>query len=189
MQLTRKRRQFISKYIQNGLNGTRAVLDCGITDNYASARTLAWRMLTRVDVRSEVEQELKASKISADEVLEELSKLARAVIPDDKISEAGKLKALELSGKAHKLFTEKVETLTTEGDSAIHLKSILSEQISLIADDDAIPQSEAEYRLQSRLADRSRKSYSEKYDPQLHPELWPGGCLIPKNIQQIEGEQ
>lgn len=182
----RRYEYFASEYVRTGFNGQQAVLNCGFTKKPKSAKIIAHRLLTYVTVAEAVKRHMETAKMSADEVLQELSEVAKT---KTKIGGGEKLKALELLGKGHKLFTEKVETLTTEGDSAIHLKSILSEQISLIADDDAIPQSEAEYRLQSRLADRSRKSYSDKYDPRLHPELFPSGCVVPLIIQQIEGEQ
>lgn len=126
--LSPRRRKFASEYVKNGFNGVQAVFAAGYKQGYDSACTEAWRLLRNAEVKRHVEEHLQASKISADEVLEELSKLARAKISDDKITESGKLKALELSGKAHKLFTDKVETTDTTKSPAQALVEMVAAQ-------------------------------------------------------------
>jgi hypothetical protein len=114
----RRARKFAAKLVSNGFNAGQAVIDCGLTKNRNSAYVTGHRLLKHAKVKEAIEQHLMSAKISADEILEELSVMARA--PVEKVSEAGKLKALELSGKAQRLFVDKVEsTDTTERDATV----------------------------------------------------------------------
>jgi len=113
---SKRYRQFAPEYVSVGFNGTQAVLNLGWTDKRKSANVIAHRLLSNVNCIRLIEKHVMSAKISADEILEELSTMARA--PCEKVSEAGKLKALELSGKANKLFVDRVEsTDTTERDA------------------------------------------------------------------------
>lgn len=102
-----RRKKFAAEYVKNGFNGVQAIYAAGYKQGYNSACTEAWRLLRNAEVQKLVSETLKKSKISADEVMEELSTIARA--PVEKVTESGKLKALELTGKAYKLFTDRVE--------------------------------------------------------------------------------
>ena len=91
---------FSAEFVSNGFNGTQAVISCGITENPASAGVIAHRLLNNVMVKQMVDEHLKKSKMSADEVIEELSSVAKQ---DCKVSEQSKMKALEMLAKAHNI--------------------------------------------------------------------------------------
>ncbi len=165
-------KKFAAKYAENGFNPTQAVIDCGITRNRNSAHVIGYRLLRNATTKSLIEAHLKEAKISADEVLEELSSIARA--PVDKFSESAKLKALELTGKAHKLFTDRVET----SDSEPSFKAHLSAEIASLSEENGKSVEEVEQNLQERFANQARKSYDPGLDPTKHPELWPSGNML-----------
>lgn len=100
-------RKFASKYVTNGFNPVQAVVDCGVTTNRNSAHVIGYRLLRNPTVQSLVERHLQMSKLSADEVIVKLTEVAVAEVAEIKASD--KLKALELLGKFHKLFTDKVD--------------------------------------------------------------------------------
>ena len=100
------------------------------------------------------------AKITADEVIEELSDIAKSKV--DNYSESAKLKALELSGKFHKLFTDRTETLDLTQHSA--LESSLLKSINQAAKAENIEQNQAAVALFNALKD----------DPQFaQVESWP----------------
>lgn len=110
-----RRRKFALEYVKNGFNGVQAVIASGYTKNYGAAKVTAHRLLTNANLRRLVEDHLKQSQISADEILDELSTMARA--PVEKVSEGGKLKALELVGKANKMWADRLVLSTEEMDN------------------------------------------------------------------------
>lgn len=115
-QMSARATKFAAKLIANGFNASQAVIDARITTNRKSATVIGWRMIRDPAVKKAIAKHMEHVKIDADEIMTELSGMARA--PVDKVSEAGKLKALELAGKALKLFVDRVEsTDTTERDS------------------------------------------------------------------------
>lgn len=99
--------KFAARFISNGFNSSQAVVDCGITTNRASAGVIGHRLLKNVKVKRAVERHLQMSKLSADEVIEKLTEVATSEVAEIKASD--KLKALELLGKFHKLFTDRVD--------------------------------------------------------------------------------
>ena len=101
-----RRRKFATEYVKNGFNGVQAVYAAGYKQGYNSACVEASRLLRNAKVIEYVEESLKNSKMGADEVLERLAEIARK---DAKFSGSDVVKANELLGKGHKLFTEKVE--------------------------------------------------------------------------------
>lgn len=107
MQLSRRRRKFATEYIKNGFNGVQAVFAAGYRQGYDSACVEASRLLRNAKVQQIIERHLQMSKLSADEVIERLTEVANAEVSEIKASD--KLKALELLGKFHKLFTDKVD--------------------------------------------------------------------------------
>lgn len=101
-----RRRKFVSSYLNNGFNGVQAAISAGFSDHYPSAQTEAWRLLRNAEIKREINKRL-AKVLTKDEVLERLSDVAEA---DTKIDGSMRMKALELLGKSHKLFIDKVET-------------------------------------------------------------------------------
>lgn len=120
--LTVKQKLFVEHYLATR-NGVEAARLAGYSGNDATLRTVAWENLTKPDIRTEIEARLRPFILSANQVLAELSEVAFAdwrefiEIVTDKLGNTvdvklrlnDKLKALELVGKYHKLFTDKVE--------------------------------------------------------------------------------
>lgn len=117
-------RLFAAEYIKNGCQAQKAALSVGFTKNPASAAVIAHRLLNDVNWPIAVEECMQESKMSADEVLERLTKVARS---DVDVKGSDVVKANELLGKFHKLFVDRVESTDTsvaEGVSAGLLQSI-----------------------------------------------------------------
>jgi phage terminase small subunit len=85
-------RQFAAKYIKNGCNGLQTAIDCGFTDNPDSAKVIASRLLTYIYVDEQIKKIQSAADVTAERVTKEIAEVA---FSDVKISEAGKMKALE----------------------------------------------------------------------------------------------
>lgn len=172
-------RKFAPKYCENGFNKAQAVIDCGITTNRKSAYVIGFRLLQDVTVKKAVEDHLKKAKITADEILEELSTMARA--PVEKVSEAGKLKALELSGKAAKLFIDRTET--TDNTEVESRKAFLNDQLQRLQSkhtDDPIGYGQSLLQLQSLFTDQTDPAYDPLLDYTKHPENWPPTASTPE---------
>jgi len=78
--------RFAAKYVRNGFNPVQAVVDCGITRNRNSAHVIGWRLLQNVTTRQEIRKHLTKmisnDVMTAQEVLQRLSKHARASLAD-----------------------------------------------------------------------------------------------------------
>ncbi len=99
-------RKFAAEYIKNGFNGVQAVYAAGYKQGYDSACVQASRLLSNAKVAQMVDDHIKKSKMSADDVLEELSSVAKS---ETQISEQSKMKALEMLAKAHNLVDKRAE--------------------------------------------------------------------------------
>lgn len=117
--LTPKQQLFVEAYLgeANG-NGTKAARLAGYKGNDKTLGVIATENLSKPSIASRVRERLtEATKgMNADEVLSELAKIARmdADHPDPKAVQ-NKVRALELLGKYHKLFTEKQEITGKDG--------------------------------------------------------------------------
>lgn len=121
-----RERLFAAKLVKNGFDRVQAVIDAGITSNRNSAHVIGYRLLRRVTTQEAIKKHMETAKMSADEVLEKLTKVARA---DADFKGSDVVKAAELLGKGHRLWVDKVEsTDTTERDGLAQalLKSIES---------------------------------------------------------------
>ncbi len=121
--LTAKQQAFISAYIGPAkFNATKAALIAGFTE--ASARQRGYELVNNSDIAARVKAELSSRALSADAVLDELSDIATAdwrdfvtvrrnprtaEIIDSKMDLSNKVKALELIGKAHGIFTDRID--------------------------------------------------------------------------------
>ncbi len=106
MKLAPRHRKFASEYVKNGFNATAAVYAAGYKQGYDAARVTGSRLLTKTNVQQMVDDHIKKSKMSADEVLEELASVAKEPA---QISEQSKMKALEMLAKAHNLVDKRAE--------------------------------------------------------------------------------
>jgi hypothetical protein len=123
-----KQRKFVANYILQGGNGTKAVFAAGYVQGYNSARVTACRLLAKANVMSEIESHVQKSRLNADQVIEELSGIAQV---KTEIDGNQRLKALELLGKFHKLFVDKVESTDTSERDGIAMSLTL---VKLIQD-------------------------------------------------------
>lgn len=100
MALSKKRKAFINEYLKCW-NASEAARKAGYSPR--SAGSIGHEILQIPEVRQEIQQRLDEMKMSADEVLMLLSKRARNTGDKEQV------RALELIGKHHKLFTDKGE--------------------------------------------------------------------------------
>lgn len=117
--LTDKQQRFIEAYLGEArMNASAAARIAG----YA-VRQSGWEILSNPVIRARIDERLLAESMSGAEVLHELTDVARAEWRDfievradqygrkviARMDLGSKVKALELIGKAHKLFTDKME--------------------------------------------------------------------------------
>ncbi len=123
--LTPKQNLFISEYLANGMNATKAALSAGYAEN--SATEQASRLLTIDKVRAEIDKRLerRAKRLSADAdyvintIMSVIAKCNDSA--SDLYDPQAVLKGAELIGKTLKLFTDKLEI---EGD-AVKITNVL----------------------------------------------------------------
>jgi phage terminase small subunit len=104
--LTAKQLEFVNKYMET-LNATRAYMALHPKTTYDSARACASRLLADENIRTEINRRIAEHTLTSGDVLTRLTAIANA--PLDAIDTRDSLRALELLGKYHALFTEKVE--------------------------------------------------------------------------------
>ena len=131
--------------------------ELGIMERWSSR----WSWVKRVEAYTDhlfrqayIEQQRRAKReiVSRDETLEELSGIVRGdpnEIP--KLRYSDKLRAIELAGKYHRLFTEQIE-VTQSVDVNISLVE-LQASICVIAQSQHISQRDAALGLEEQLAD------------------------------------
>lgn len=127
--LTAKQKAFADAYVGPAkLNGTEAARIAKYKGSDGTLRVVAHENLTKPNVRAYIDDLLTADSMTAVEVLREISDVARSewrdhlqIVTDPKTDEVvfvkmdlrSKVNALELLGKAHKLFTDKIESQNT----------------------------------------------------------------------------
>lgn len=124
--LTTKQKLFVEYYLANP-NATQAAIKAGYSEK--TAKSQGQRLLTNVDIANRVSQRVETAVMSADEVLLELSNIAKSAwehhfeyqtldgeIVRINVKLADKIKTLDLLGKYHKLFTEKQEITGKDGE-------------------------------------------------------------------------
>ena len=122
--LTAKQQRFVEEYLID-LNATQAAIRAGYSKN--TAKQIGQRLLTNVDLKNYIQERMAEKEkeliADSDEVLRYLTSVLRGkseahVLARDEIGaerivskppdEKERLKAAELLGKAHMIFTEKV---------------------------------------------------------------------------------
>lgn len=125
-ELTTKQRLFVEAYLANP-NATEAALKAGYSKKTAYSQ--GQRLLKNVEIAARLEKRLDEAAMSADEVLKELALIAKCDwqefvevrrdkfgdVIDASLKLGDKIKALELIGKHHKLFTDKQEITGKDG--------------------------------------------------------------------------
>lgn len=125
MKLTEKQKAFCDFYIES-FNATQSAIRAGYSED--CARSIGYENLTKPHIKSYIDERLalldqfrimkmnealirlseKARGDSFEEVVS-ITQLGEVVKTEKRISEKDQLKALELIGKYHKLFTNKIE--------------------------------------------------------------------------------
>jgi len=130
--LTHKQKLFVEAYLANP-NGTEAARVAGYKGDDAQLAVIASQNLKKLNIAEKVEERVSQAAMTADEVLAELADIAKAdwrefieikYDKDGKVVDAtlrlgDKIKALELVGKHHKLFTDKLEATGADGKDLI----------------------------------------------------------------------
>lgn len=128
--LTLKQKRFADEYIISG-NAEKSALEAGYSKNYARAR--ASELLANVGIKSYIEKrlaELDSEKIATqDEVLQYLTSVMRGETQEQVLRSVGefgqevidmdvgakdRIKAAELLGKRHRLWTDKVDVSSVQ---------------------------------------------------------------------------
>lgn len=102
--LSLRHQTFLSEYVQNGFNASKAYQAVYEDSSEDAARKSASRLMTREDIQKALAERVQA--ISPDYVLSEIQSIGdKAIRPSDK------LRAMELLGKYHALFKETNQNL------------------------------------------------------------------------------
>lgn len=111
LKLTDKQKLFVHAYIANGFNGSKAAIDAGYSKN--CSRVIATENLSKpniVQYKDSLVSKLANSLGCSPESV--FNKLKECMDLNPKKHGATVLKATELVGKHHKLFGERIETVT-----------------------------------------------------------------------------
>lgn len=113
--LTPKQKLFCHEYMKDK-NGTQAYMRVFKTKNENSAKVLASRTLTKVNVSDYLnklkEKELKKADITTEWVLNGI----KSIGDNKKAKDSDRLKAFELGGKYKKIWTDRIEQLDINYD-------------------------------------------------------------------------
>lgn len=115
--LTIKQRLFVHYFCQD-FNGTQAAIRAGYSPDTAGA--ISSENLQKPHIKAAIEHQLKfimgEIDVDATAIAEEIATLAFENIndPDSNIKGSEKLKALELLGRYHQMFVDRVETVTID---------------------------------------------------------------------------
>lgn len=94
----------VEAYLSNGLDRKKAIMASGRKCKESSAHELAYRFFKRTEIKTYIDERLKETILSTNQVLAGISDLAEAAD-----LQRDRLKAYELLGKHLKLFTEQSE--------------------------------------------------------------------------------
>jgi hypothetical protein len=101
-----RRRAFVQAYIVNGHNATQAAIAAGYSPK--GARVQGLRLLTNDNVQTELaalaEKTADAAELKTEDALREAASIAYAPVPDEPLTWAAKLRALEMIFKHLGLF-------------------------------------------------------------------------------------
>lgn len=116
--ITKKQQKFIDEYMKD-LNATQAAIRAGYSAR--SARATASRMLTKDNIRVEVEKRMTVSRLSSDAVIAHLSYMAQGLTPTKEVITDGEvtayydvLAANDKMGRIYALFVDK-QVIELEG--------------------------------------------------------------------------
>mgnify|MGYP000019103813 CR=1 FL=1 len=106
MKLTTKQKLFVEAYLQNP-NGTAAARQAGYKGNDNTLASVAKENLRKPHISKLLTKRVESEAMSANDVLNQLTVIAKAKLGSPGVRASDKIRALELLGKHHALFTEK----------------------------------------------------------------------------------
>lgn len=107
-ELSKRHQTFLSEYVQNGFNATKAYKDVYDPANDNVAAACSSRLLSKDKIQKALEE--RVQNITPEWVLSEIQSVGKeATRPSDK------LRALELLGKYHALFKDTSQNLNLQG--------------------------------------------------------------------------
>lgn len=109
--LNTKQRRFIAEYLIDS-NGTQAAIRAGYSKK--TAAEIAYELLRKPQIRAAIEKPLMRREMSAEQVIEELSDIARRPTPK-RVKVKEKIRALELLAKKHGLIKERHSVENPDG--------------------------------------------------------------------------
>ena len=132
--LTNKQSRFVEEYLID-LNATQAAIRAGYSEK--TARSQGQRLLTNVDIqerfKGQIEQRSERTEITADRVIQALADIAYT---DEDIRLGDRIRALELLGKHHALFSDKLihvdETPVLTSEQLITRLKELDEELAAV---------------------------------------------------------
>lgn len=129
--LTHKQKSFADNYIEHR-NGQLAAKLAGYDGDDNTLRAIASENLTKPNILAYIKARLEERHLTPDRVLAELGDVAAysldsIAVEGSPVKTQDKLKALELVGKFHKLFTDRVET-----DAQVNAGAVASEVVALL---------------------------------------------------------
>jgi phage terminase small subunit len=126
--LTLKQEMFICEYLKTR-NATLAAKLAGYNGDDLTLKSIGSENLSKPAIRAEIDKRVQSRILSSNQVLAELSdvgfadwrefvevKMKDGEVVDASLQLKDKIRALELVGKYHKLFTDRVETEISDGD-------------------------------------------------------------------------
>jgi len=118
--LTGKQQKFIDEYLKC-FNATKAAELAGYTAKNGTLRSIGSENLTKPNIKKVIAQHFQASAMSAEEAVSLLAEIARGKVDDGtKVKVSDRNRALELIGKAHGIYTDKVQIdATVQGQLVI----------------------------------------------------------------------
>lgn len=179
-----KQRKFIANYILLAGNGSQAVIAAGYKQTYGSARVTACRLLTKANVMAEIESHVRKAKLDANQVIEELSDIAQT---STIIDGNQRLRALELLGKFHKLFTDRIES--TDLTQASATESALLKSIAHAASRDHVTPESAAVQLFQALADDPQFTDLNAWPAEYRAAIQASQTQPAQAVTEIQGEQ
>jgi len=112
--LNGKQKMFVSAYLANGFNATRAAESAGYAGNDNTLAVTAYNLLRNAKIRAIINEAFRSHSMSADEVLARLTDQARGEFGDgEEMPAADKFRiqqaALTALAKVYKLTSERIE--------------------------------------------------------------------------------
>lgn len=116
-ELSLRHQTFLSEYVQNGFNASKAYRDVYLTEDEGVSRACASRLLTNENIQKALAE--LVNKITPEYVLSLISSIAM-----DGKRDSDRLRAMELLGKYHALFKDTTQNLNIHAITSDDLEGL-----------------------------------------------------------------